>query len=227
MTSRFSNKFPIPEEFPEILHDFTREIIRYRPKDILDFSIQYFYYQEKLLPLNYIEGGSSSIPKIIVPKLKSERAESQYSDGGTNVSTNNRFYKNQDNDSDKALSQNINSLNINEIKQKKIDEDEEGEKKSTDRNKSHTTFSGVSGNDSEKKEVRNFANDLISECKKDAIENKDNNLNNENKNTEGEKRSTFSGVSCTDSQKKGVRDFYDEVAKESMKEAKEKIENKN
>ena len=54
MTSRFSNKFPIPEEFPEILHDFTREIIRYRPKDILDFSIQYFYYQEKLLPLNYI-----------------------------------------------------------------------------------------------------------------------------------------------------------------------------
>ena len=64
MTSKFSNKYLIPEEFPNILHDYAREVVRYMPKDILDFSIQYFYYLEKGLKLNYIEGGSKDIPKI-------------------------------------------------------------------------------------------------------------------------------------------------------------------
>ena len=98
MSSKFSNKFLIPENFPKILHDFIREIIRYHPKDILDFSIQYFYYQEKILPLNYIDGGSNSIPKITIKKSQNERAESNYSDGKTNFSTINKFYKNQEND---------------------------------------------------------------------------------------------------------------------------------
>ena len=229
MASKFSNKFLIPENFPKILHDFTREVVRYQPKDILDFSIQYFYCQEKLLPLNYIEGASSSIKKIEVPKQKHERAESQYSDGATSISTNYRFNKNQDNESEKAFTQNINTLNINEIDKKKIDEDEEGEKKSTDRNKSHTTFSGISGDNFEKKEVRDFANDLFSQCKKDAIKNKENYLDTRNKNNEKEtkKGTTFSGMSCTDSQKQEVRDFYGEVIADSMAEAKEKIQKKN
>ena len=228
MSSKFSNKFLIPENFPKILHDFIREIIRYHPKDILDFSIQYFYYQEKILPLNYIDGGSNSIPKITIKKSQNERAESNYSDGKTNFSTINKFYKNQENDDEKKFSQNITPLNFSEINNKKIDEDEEGEKKATDRkieNKSHTTFSEISGSDFEKKEVRNFADELFSECKKDAIEKLENNLNVENKNS-GDKRSTFSGISCTESQKQGIRDFFEEVVKDSMLDAKEKLKNK-
>ena len=54
MSSKFSNKYPIPEKFPEILHDFSREVLRYMPKDILDFAIQYFYSLEINSPLNYI-----------------------------------------------------------------------------------------------------------------------------------------------------------------------------
>ena len=64
MTSKFSNKYLIPEQFPKILHDYAREVVRYMPEDIFDFSIQYFYSLEKGLKLNYIQGGSKDIPKI-------------------------------------------------------------------------------------------------------------------------------------------------------------------
>ena len=61
MTSKNSNQFPIPEGFPEILHDFAKEVVRYKPEDILDFSIQYFYSLENAIPLNFIPGNSSNI----------------------------------------------------------------------------------------------------------------------------------------------------------------------
>ena len=61
MTSKNSNQFPIPEGFPEILHDFAKEVVRYKPEDILDFSIQYFYSLENVIPLNFIPGNSSNI----------------------------------------------------------------------------------------------------------------------------------------------------------------------
>ena len=63
MTSRLSNKFPIPEGFPEILHDFAKEVVRYQPNDIFDFAIQYFNSIEIERPLNYIPGGSANIEK--------------------------------------------------------------------------------------------------------------------------------------------------------------------
>jgi hypothetical protein len=61
MTSRQSNQFPIPEGFPEILHNFAKEIVRYQPNDIYDFSIQYFHCLENEIPLNYTPGASSNI----------------------------------------------------------------------------------------------------------------------------------------------------------------------
>ena len=61
MTSRNSNLFPIPEGFQEILHDYAKEVVRYKPEDILDFSIQYFYSLENAIPLNFIPGNSSNI----------------------------------------------------------------------------------------------------------------------------------------------------------------------
>lgn len=45
--SKYPNKYEIPEQFPEILSNFTREIVRNQPKDILDFAIKYFYNLEK------------------------------------------------------------------------------------------------------------------------------------------------------------------------------------
>ena len=41
-TTIYNNKYPIPEGFHDILHDFIKEIIRAQPNDIFDFGIQYF-----------------------------------------------------------------------------------------------------------------------------------------------------------------------------------------
>ena len=47
MTSKLSNKFPIPEKFPEILHDFAKEVVRAQPNDIFDFAVEYFRQLEQ------------------------------------------------------------------------------------------------------------------------------------------------------------------------------------
>ena len=94
MSSRFSNKYPIPEKFPEILHDFSREVLRYMPKDILDFSVQYFYSLEIGSPLNYIEGGSKNIPKSLDLKKKDlKRQDISTPSVTTNQNTQNIFFK--------------------------------------------------------------------------------------------------------------------------------------
>jgi hypothetical protein len=94
MSSRFSNKYPIPEKFPEILHDFSGEVLRYMPKDILDFSVQYFYSLEIGSPLNYIEGGSKNIPKSLdLEKKDLKRQDISTPSVTTNQNTQNIFFK--------------------------------------------------------------------------------------------------------------------------------------
>ena len=94
MSSRFSNKYPIPEKFPEILHDFSREVLRYMPKDILDFSVQYFYSLEIGSPLNYIEGGSKNIPKSLDLEKKDLKCQDISTPSvTTNQNTQNLFFK--------------------------------------------------------------------------------------------------------------------------------------
>ena len=41
------------EELAAIIKNFTREIIRYKPKDIIDFAAQYFYCLENDIALKY------------------------------------------------------------------------------------------------------------------------------------------------------------------------------
>ena len=173
MTSKFSKKFPIPEKFPEILHDYAREVVRYMPKDILDFSIQYFYSVEQNIKFNYIEGGSNSLPKItnITPSLS------------TKMNTQNKFNdkdrllkKDEENDilSDKKEDENEvesgregiednNNLENNEIIQlfnrEKIF------------NESRSTFSNISVSPEDKNEIRNFVGELFIETKNLVIKN--------------------------------------------------------
>lgn len=42
MASKYLQQFPIPAEFPHILRDLTREILRLQPRDIIHFSAEYF-----------------------------------------------------------------------------------------------------------------------------------------------------------------------------------------
>ena len=46
MASKYIQKYPIPAEFPDILHDFVRELLRDQPGDIFDYGAQYFKAKE-------------------------------------------------------------------------------------------------------------------------------------------------------------------------------------
>ena len=146
MSSKFSNKFPIPEKFPEILHDYAREVVRYMPKDILDFSIQYFYSLEQKITFNYIEGGCESIPKsaLYTPALSTRNTQIIFNQNKTSIKNN----------EEKGL------LKID------IQKDKEENKKEIDKyNKSGSTFSDVSGGSEVKNGVRNFVRELMMESK--------------------------------------------------------------
>ena len=41
------NKFPIPEDLGSIIKEFSREVNREKPQDILDFAVEYFRAKEE------------------------------------------------------------------------------------------------------------------------------------------------------------------------------------
>ena len=46
MASKYLTKYPVPQDFTEVLHDFTREVLRLQPIDIVDFAAAYFQSKE-------------------------------------------------------------------------------------------------------------------------------------------------------------------------------------
>ena len=48
MASQYLRRFPVPEDFREILQEFTREILREQPSDILAFAVHYFHCKEQV-----------------------------------------------------------------------------------------------------------------------------------------------------------------------------------
>ena len=203
MTSKFSNKFLIPEEFPAILHDFAREVVRYMPKDILDFSIQYFYYLEKGSKLNYIEGGSKDIPKTSdAHELKIE--ESNISNPNTQKMFNNKNETNQNNNKEKK--ETLTPINSEES-----------------RNSKQSAVTNGSGIVSLSK---NFVNKIYEKSQRIVEELKENEQNQGNIrfNNTGD---TFSNISGDDNDKTGVRSFVGNVMEDALKIALETIEKKN
>ena len=209
MTSKYSNKYLIPEEFPNILHDYAREVVRYMPKDILDFSIQYFYYLEKGLKLNYIEGGSKDIPKISdTHELKN--VDSNMS-APTNPNTQNMFYnkdeakENNNNEKKESLTP-INSEESRNSKQSAI-----------------TNGSGIVSLS------KNFVNKIYEKSQRIVREMKENEQNtNSDDNKFNRTGDTFSNISGDDNDKTGVRSFVGNVMGDALKIALENIEkNKN
>ena len=219
MSSKFSNKFPIPEKFPEILHDYAREVVRYMPKDILDFSIQYFYSMDQSIPLNYVEGASKDIPKIsysLEEKEKSKEKRETLSTPSltTNQNTQNMFYKQSE------ISAKKNENEIKEIKEtnsSKINSPvltEESKKESI-----YTNGSGIVGIS------KNFVANIFEDNEKKL---KELNLANmpERNSEPSSKRdkfnksgTTFSNISGNSSTKNGVRNFVGDVMSESRKYA--------
>ena len=54
MSSRWEKNHYIQEEFQEILANFTKTIMLYKPKNIIDFAINYFTSLEKKIPLDQL-----------------------------------------------------------------------------------------------------------------------------------------------------------------------------
>ena len=52
MSSNNPQKHYIQEEFQQILNNFTKALLFYRPKDIIDFAINYFVSLERKIPLD-------------------------------------------------------------------------------------------------------------------------------------------------------------------------------
>jgi len=59
MASKYIQQFPIPESFPEILQDLSKEILRNQPTDLLDFSAEYFKCLQEGTILDYAKKGQN------------------------------------------------------------------------------------------------------------------------------------------------------------------------
>jgi len=48
MASKYLQKYPIPGTFPELLHDFAREVLRDQPENIYEYGALYFAALEEV-----------------------------------------------------------------------------------------------------------------------------------------------------------------------------------
>ena len=62
MASKYIQKYPIPGDFPELLHDFAREILRDQPENIFEYGAQYFAALERGEQFSYGQIGKAVPP---------------------------------------------------------------------------------------------------------------------------------------------------------------------
>ena len=188
MSSKYSSKNIIKEEFHTILHDLTKEIIRYQPKDILDFAIKYFHCLENNIPLqSIIEQDQRDIELTIKEEQNSNQKDTISStikspDKDIIKDKNNELLKNiidSNNSTPNNNNTNNNSFNENnELEEtlikvpisKEMEElFKEKEEENKKRIKKERPLSAVSDlSDSQKREIKDFVSDLFFD-----VENKD------------------------------------------------------
>ena len=56
MASKYLQKYPIPDKFPAILEDFTKEVLRDQPDNIEAYSFYYFKALEEVISYFYVQG---------------------------------------------------------------------------------------------------------------------------------------------------------------------------
>ena len=85
MSSKYIKKYSIPPGFQSLLSEFTKEILRNQPKDIVDFAVEYFKCLQQGLILDYPHRGQNipcdfkpAVPKI-PPSLKNQTNYNVYS----------------------------------------------------------------------------------------------------------------------------------------------------
>ena len=67
MASKYLQKFPVPEDFPDLLHDFAREVLRDQPENIYEYGAQYFRAMYMVSrTINFTDGVSKLSQPIIL-----------------------------------------------------------------------------------------------------------------------------------------------------------------
>ena len=220
MSSKFSNKYPIPEKFPEILHDFSREVLRYMPKDILDFAIQYFYSLEINSPLNYIEGNSNNIPKsaIEINTLEKKQIKDRRQDSTpsltTNQNTQNLFYKQGEQSEKRIDNENEEIKELKETNSSKMNSQLHSEGSRPD--SAQSKGSGVV------RASRMFVNDIFEKSQKVVKESMNlygnkSKPDTENDNIYNKSGHTFSDISGNSEDKNAIRGFVGDIFEETKK----------
>ena len=51
MASKYLQKYPVPQGFPDILHNFAKEILRDQPENVKEFGYLYFKALEEVSPM--------------------------------------------------------------------------------------------------------------------------------------------------------------------------------
>ena len=198
-----NSKLPFNEEFSKILYEFTKSIIYYKPKDILDFSYKYFYSLENKIPLSSTFATQINTELTANPKQTINQKETIYS-------------TNKQNDEDLIKDKN-NIISDN-------DKDNENEiiKKSDSKNITHNNSENE--NKSENNELEDSEIQVpIGKDIEELIKKREENEEKEEKNIKDIKErpmSSFSGISGTNSQKQGVKDFIADLFTESEEIAK-------
>jgi hypothetical protein len=52
MASKYRKKFALPEDFYKVLEDYTREVLRDQPLDIIEYSYLYFKHLDEVSPIS-------------------------------------------------------------------------------------------------------------------------------------------------------------------------------
>ena len=169
MTSKLSNKFPIPEHFPEILHDFAKEVVRAQPVDIFEFAIQYFKNLENGGNGNNLERGCSNTSELLNDsadlgsKSKSEDNMNKYdivSEGEREKNEESGMYKTNSTQRGFVIRNFVDdvfkkSQYFGEVRQDEND-DNESERRDVEESDENE---GVKGNEEEI--VKEFVNDIL------------------------------------------------------------------
>ena len=175
MNLKFLGNNPIPEEFGTILKNYTNEIIRNNPKDIIDFSYQYFYCLEKKIPLmSTIEtqiNTEMSLNNIQTTNQK-EVITSVIEAPDNNISKDNIIDKNSKpvtpNNSENGNENDDNNKLEDSPMKVPISRDIEEIIKKSEKKRPVSSFSGLSENNEEKKEIKDFISDLFFESEQNA-----------------------------------------------------------
>ena len=139
MSSKYIKKYSIPPGFQSLLSEFTKEILRNQPKDIVDFAVEYFKCLQQRLILDYPHRGQNipcdfkpTIPKI-PPQLKSQGGFEEEKEEEIKLPEVNKEIKEEKKEEKKEKKElkDIKELNVDNANDTNMKKEKEKEKKAS------------------------------------------------------------------------------------------------